>query len=43
MPRSVDHTVAIAEYFELKTLWEEYGIVGDVIVSCSYQVGLGID
>ncbi len=33
VPRSVEHTCAVAEYFELGTLWEEYGLVGDVIVS----------
>ncbi len=32
VPWSVAHTFAVAEYFELGTLWEEYGLVGDVIV-----------
>lgn len=33
VPRSVEHTEVVAKYFELGTLWSDYGIVGDVIVS----------
>lgn len=34
-PRTVEHTLAAVKYFELGRLWDEYGIVGDVIVSHS--------
>ena len=32
--RSCAHTEMLSLAFELGTLWDEYGIVGDVIVSC---------
>ena len=34
--RSHDHTEMLGEEFELGVLWDEYGIVGDVIVNISY-------
>jgi hypothetical protein len=42
--RSRAHTDMVGREFELGTLWDEYGIVGDVIVSnvlpCSYIINL---
>ena len=32
-PRSKEHTEIISAEFELGQLWDEYGLVGDVIVS----------
>jgi hypothetical protein len=34
--RSRDHTDVLVETFELGVLWDEYGLVGDVIVSISF-------
>jgi hypothetical protein len=31
--RSHEHTAALADEFSLKMLWEDYGVVGDMIVS----------
>lgn len=31
-PRSQEHSEALLDEFNLKMLWEDYGIVGDVIV-----------
>jgi hypothetical protein len=31
-PRSQGHTEALMEGLELRELWEEYGLVGDVVV-----------
>ena len=31
--RSREHTDLLVEAFELGTLWDEYGLVGDVVVS----------
>ena len=31
--RSHEHTDMLVEAFELGTLWDEYGLVGDVVVS----------
>jgi hypothetical protein len=31
--RSHEHTEALAEVLELGVLWDEYGLVGDIIVS----------
>jgi hypothetical protein len=33
--RCCEHTAALAEGFELGILWDEYGIVGDIVV-CLY-------
>jgi hypothetical protein len=32
MHRSQEHTELIVEAFELGTLWDEYGLVGDIVV-----------
>jgi len=32
--RSRDHTELLVSEFELGVLWDEYGLVGDVIVGC---------
>jgi hypothetical protein len=32
--RSHVHTMALLEQYRLKILWDDYGIVGDIIVSC---------
>lgn len=31
--RSEAHTELVVEAFELGTLWDEYGLVGDIVVS----------
>ncbi len=31
--RSHEHTCALLDAFDLKTLWDEYGVVGDLVVS----------
>ncbi|KAF7760392.1 hypothetical protein Agabi119p4_11068 [Agaricus bisporus var. burnettii] len=36
IPRTVEHTVALVKYFELGTLWEEYGLIGDVVPFTEY-------
>lgn len=36
--RSQAHTDLLVEEFELGTLWEEYGIVGDIAVCSSLSV-----
>lgn len=33
VPRTVEHTQEAVESFELGTLWEEYGLVGNIVVS----------
>jgi hypothetical protein len=33
--RCYEHTAALAEGFELGILWDEYGIVGDIVVRLS--------
>lgn len=32
--RCKEHTEALVEDFELGVLWDEYGIVGDIVVRC---------
>ena len=34
--RFLEHTVALLENIELGELWDEYGLVGDVIVSIKF-------
>jgi hypothetical protein len=36
--RRREHTDALVETFELGTLWDDYGIVGDIVVS-SFLIG----
>jgi hypothetical protein len=33
LPRSREHSNALVEMLELGVLWDEYGLVGDVVVS----------
>ena len=39
---SCAHTEMLSMAFELGTLWDEYGIIGDVIVSCKSLFGAQI-
>ena len=36
--RSREHTEILVEAFELGVLWDEYGLVGDVIVSSFFSI-----
>lgn len=36
--RSRQHTEVLVEEFELGVLWDEYGLVGDVIVSVIHPI-----
>ncbi len=36
--RVKEHTELLVELLDLKTLWEEYGVVGDLIVSCLFKI-----
>jgi hypothetical protein len=40
--RSHEHTNALLEQYDLKMLWEDYGIVGDVIVSFCDHIYLAL-
>ncbi len=41
--RSQPHTELLVEEFELGTLWDEYGLVGDIIVCINFHPFLYLD
>jgi hypothetical protein len=41
--RSQPHTELLVEEFELGTLWDEYGLVGDIIVCIHFHPFLYLD
>jgi hypothetical protein len=40
VPRSRDHTEALVEEFELGVLWNEYGLIGDIVVGLLFSASL---
>ena len=43
MRRSQPHTELLVEEFELGTLWDEYGLVGDIIICPHFHPFLYLD
>lgn len=42
VPRSLKHTIQALETFEIRELWVNYGLVGDIVVRTKYIWHLNI-